>query len=153
MSHLRDSIPRSLMAANNLLFSGLVFVKSRNETHVFNPRWPAHARFHNGQSLSFGAMASLTATWLLHRRTPTADAAQDSLLLAAIVGSMTAASGITAVFYPGSWWAEPEWDNGKMMGPQGWVFVGQLVLNWALFALEKLRLQAEAEKAEKAKKN
>ena len=145
MSRILESVPRGLMAANNLAFSGLVFLKGWDETHVHNPHWPPHARFHSGQCMSFGAMASLTATYLLHRREPAGEAAErDSLLLAAIVGSLTTASGLTALLYPGSRWADPEWDNGKLMGPQGWFYLGQLVLNWALYLMERTRMAAAA---------
>lgn len=135
------------MAANDLVFSGLVVVKSWDETHVFNPHWPPHARFHNGQSISFVVMAAVTATVLLHRRGPPgAAAARDTLLLAAVVGSLATAAGLSALLYPGARWADPEWDNGRLMGPQGWFYLGQLVVNWLLYFVERARMAAAADR-------
>ena len=38
-----------------------------NATHVFNPRWPPHARFHAAVGLAVGAGCSLLSLWLLWR--------------------------------------------------------------------------------------
>lgn len=38
-----------------------------NQTHIYNPRWPPHAKFHNGQTLSMslllGALTTFLAWW------------------------------------------------------------------------------------------
>ncbi|KIW15546.1 hypothetical protein PV08_05594 [Exophiala spinifera] len=42
------------------------FVADWSRTHVFNPRWPPHAKFHNGQTMAMGAslaLGTLYYTW------------------------------------------------------------------------------------------
>jgi hypothetical protein len=48
----------SLSAAGTLIGS---YVADWNETHIHNPTWPPHAKFHNAQTMSMGAALSLTA--------------------------------------------------------------------------------------------
>jgi len=35
-----------------------------NRTHIYNPRWPRHAKFHNGQTLSMSLLLGGLATFL-----------------------------------------------------------------------------------------
>lgn len=35
------------------------FLADWNETHIYNPYWTPHAKFHNAQTMSFGAVAGL----------------------------------------------------------------------------------------------
>jgi hypothetical protein len=39
---------RLFIVVGNLLYAVGAFIADYNETHVKNPRWPPHARFHNG---------------------------------------------------------------------------------------------------------
>ncbi|WFR67483.1 hypothetical protein P9139_02730 [Curtobacterium flaccumfaciens] len=42
------------------------YVFDWNKTHIHNPDWPPHAKFHNAQTMSLGAAlsaAALTAIW------------------------------------------------------------------------------------------
>jgi hypothetical protein len=39
---------RLVIVVGNLLYAVGAFIADYNETHVKNPRWPPHARFHNG---------------------------------------------------------------------------------------------------------
>jgi len=41
------------------------FYNDFNETHVYHPNWPPHARFHNGQTMSISVVLSLTAMWFV----------------------------------------------------------------------------------------
>ena len=38
-----------------------------NETHIHNPNWPPHAKFHNGQTLAFAFELAALSLWQLWR--------------------------------------------------------------------------------------
>jgi hypothetical protein len=113
------------------------------ETHIFNPRWPPHAKFHSGQTISIAftlGLATLYYTWRTSSL-PTATAKVESLFAAALFGSMFCVSGLSAVLYPGSLAVDPEFGTGF---PQKWVFGIPLVINWVGYWIEKSRIEAEA---------
>lgn len=63
------------------------YIADFNEMHVLNPRWPLHARFHNGQTMSVGVCLALATLYYTYR--PVAkDAAADPILTAKLYGSM-----------------------------------------------------------------
>ena len=133
--------PRAGMVGLNALFVAAAYLSDWNHTHIYNPRWPPHAKFHNGQSMSFTAMSALTAIYLLTRPVSSnIEEAKNTLFTATVVGSLTTAAGLSAIFYPGTAWVDPEWDNGALIGPQGYVFGAQLLINWSLYSLEKAAL-------------
>jgi hypothetical protein len=47
-----------------------------NETHIYNPSWPPHAKFHNDQTMSMGVALALAAFWQLWRKHDTLDDAR-----------------------------------------------------------------------------
>lgn len=130
----------AVVTVTNILFAISAYLADFNHTHVLSPRWPPHAKFHNGQSMSFGALSALTALYLLNRPNPTVDAARDSVFLAAVVGSLTSVAGLSAILYPGTAWVDPEFDTGALAGPQVYVFVGQLVVIWSACFWERGRI-------------
>jgi hypothetical protein len=48
-----------------VVFVGLVPILEINDSHLFNPDWPAHARFHEAWQLLTNAALGIAATWLL----------------------------------------------------------------------------------------
>lgn len=36
-----------------------------NKTHIYNPLWPPHAKFHNAQTMLLGTCIGLIALWVL----------------------------------------------------------------------------------------
>jgi len=36
-----------------------------NHTHIFNPLWPPHAKFHNAQTMLLGTCLGLLSLWIL----------------------------------------------------------------------------------------
>ena len=103
------------------------FIADFNETHVLNPRWPPHARFHNGQTMSLGACLGLATLYYTFRPAATAAAAGDSIFTAALFGSLYWVTGLSAILYPGSKGTDPEFGEGF---PQFWLFAGQLAVTW-----------------------
>jgi hypothetical protein len=101
-----------------------------NETHVKNPNWPPHARFHNGQTMSMGlCLGVLTAyfAWrpaLSSRSSPAQNGAgagavggegmteRESVTIAAVLGTLYWVTGLSAILYPGTLWVDPEFGTG-----------------------------------------
>ncbi|MDI1491799.1 MAG: hypothetical protein OHK93_003010 [Ramalina farinacea] len=86
------------------------YIADWNETHVKNPNWPPHARFHNGQTMSTGLALGLLTLYFTWRRSPIN--AVDSLRTAAILGSFYGATAMTAIMYPGALAIDPEFGEG-----------------------------------------
>ena len=84
-----------------------------NKTHIYNPHWPPHATFHNGQTLSMSLLlAGLTiflAWWPSNnvRAMVTAAAAGASLYFI---------SQSTAILYPNTAYFDPEFKSQTVRG-------------------------------------
>ncbi|KIW50355.1 hypothetical protein PV05_11951 [Exophiala xenobiotica] len=128
------------------------FLADWSASHVFNPRWPPHAKFHNGQTMAMGAtlsLATLYYTWrgLGHgrsrddRRDLDAGACleleKESIKTATLFGSLYWVTAIAAWFFPGSLAVDPEFGTGF---PQFPLFSGMLGLAWIGGWLEMRRL-------------
>jgi hypothetical protein len=115
------------------------------ETHIYNPRWPPHAKFHSGQTISFAFALGVVGLYYIWRTPslPTTAAKIESLFAAALFGSMFPVTGMSAILYPGSLAVDPEFGTGF---PQKWIFGIPLVLNWIGYFMEKRRIEGEAAK-------
>ena len=137
---------RILMSIAAITIGAGAYIADFNETHVLNPRWPPHARFHNGQTMSLGVLLGAACLYFLWRSKPqsgvaTRDLEKDDLLSAALVGSMYTAAGLSAIWYPGTAWTDPEFiARGDAARPNMWLFIGVLGSVWVGFGLEMARL-------------
>jgi len=118
------------------------FLADFNETHVLNPNWPPHARFHNGQTMSLGFALGLCTLYYTFRPPPLPlplsaqngnASAKDSLVTAALFGSLYWVTGLSGILYPGSKAVDPEFGEGF---PQFWLFLGLGVASWVGAGLE-----------------
>ncbi|MCJ1391812.1 hypothetical protein MMC18_004679 [Xylographa bjoerkii] len=132
---------RALLASSALFGVLGTFLADFNATHVLNPNWPPHARFHNGQTMSMNACLSLATLYYTFRRTPTAAAAKDSLFTAAIFGSLYWVTGMSAILYPGSLAMDPEFGEGF---PQAPIFVGLGLASWVGWWVETRQMGGRA---------
>ena len=119
------------------------FIADFNETHVLNPNWPPHARFHNGQTMSMGACLALGTLYYTHRTVASPAEAADSILTATIFGSLYWITGLSAILYPGSKGIDPEFGEGF---PQLWIFSSFLGFAWIGWWLETARLARVAKR-------
>ena len=114
----------SLSAAGTLIGS---YVADWNETHIHNPTWPPHAKFHNAQTMSMGVALSLAT--LYHLWKPGRSRA--SLDSAAMIASMYGVTQLSARFYPETASVDPPredtWPQLKYTLPSlGMVLLGYL---------------------------
>ncbi|MCJ1407394.1 hypothetical protein MMC19_001465 [Ptychographa xylographoides] len=126
------------------------YIADFNKTHIHNPRWPPHAKFHNGQTMSMGALLGLLMLYYTWRQPPTvpgsptpssastaagyaAVAQRENLWVAALFGSLYYVCGLSALLYPGALGMDPEFGEGS---PQTWLFGGLLVFTWLGWWLE-----------------
>jgi len=80
--------------------SFLAYVFDWNETHVFNPRWPPHAKFHNAQTLLLGSLLGLSSLLFLWRFR--------FVNAAIITASLYWVSQLGSLAFPGTALADPE---------------------------------------------
>ncbi|KAL1986717.1 hypothetical protein VTN96DRAFT_5922 [Rasamsonia emersonii] len=139
---------RILLALVAILTAAGGFLADMNETHIYNPRWPPHAKFHNGQTMSMGLLLGLSSLYYLFGRSsssrePRALAqalAQElsSLWTAAWLGSLYWVTQLSAALYPGSLPVDPEFGQGF---PQAYICVVLLSMVVVGTGLEHRRLK------------
>ncbi|AUD07357.1 acetyltransferase [Spirosoma pollinicola] len=101
------------------------FVFDWNETHIFNPRWPPHAKFHNAQTMVLGALLGFLSVWFLWFQQ---GEKRVTLQLAVLFGSLYWLGQVGAYFFPGTALFDPEFTH-----PGQWP--DQLILDGILFFL------------------
>ncbi|MGC4938513.1 DUF6640 family protein [Kribbella sp. DT2] len=80
------------------------YIADWNETHIHNPAWPPHAKFHNAQTMSLGLALGATSLYHLWMRPSDDQAALDA---AATLASLYWLTQISALAYPGSAAVDP----------------------------------------------
>ncbi|KAF7871503.1 hypothetical protein EAF04_003610 [Stromatinia cepivora] len=116
------------------------FIADWNDTHVYNPRWPPHAKFHNGQTLSTGVLLGIGALYYLYRPSTSLAIEKESLYTAALLTTLNWVAQVSAAFYPGSLPIDPEFGDGF---PQAYISAVLLSMVAIGTALENARLKKE----------
>ena len=94
------------------------------------PRWPPHAKFHNGQSVMMGLIQGVLALVLLFEP---GRLTLGRLLLAAIISSSYWLAAFGARVFPGTAWVDPEFEAAtpKPLGLHNSVNRALLTSCWA----------------------
>ncbi len=101
-----------------------------NETHIYNPLWTPHAKYHNAQTMAFGpVLGALTLYFLWGRRS---DDERSNVSLAILFASLYYATQLLAFLFPGVAAFDPEFaaTTPTLLG-----LPGQLGLDIIIFAL------------------
>lgn len=123
-------IARRIVAAVALFTAVSPFLVDWNFTHIYNPDWPPHAKFHGGQTVFLGALLGALALWVLYRRRGDD---LERIRDAAVLASLYWVSQALAIFTPGAAFFDPE--VRRMIPEIGGVRPNQLWLDAAILAL------------------
>ncbi|HEY0811871.1 MAG TPA: DUF6640 family protein [Pseudonocardia sp.] len=127
------------------------YVFDWNETHIYNPEWPPHAKFHNAQTMSTGValgVAGLYATWTRRGRWTTG-----RLQASTAAASIYWITQLSAILYPGTALLDharegaaegPQAAPPRLCGPQPVVAGVALAVNALAYGLERRRLARRA---------
>ncbi len=136
MQTFRFQLARAVMTLVLAVGAVASFALDWRSNHLLNPQWHAHARFHGALLLFFLAGASLTAIWLLWRRSKEPEVAFK-------VAAFLSISYWTPLFYvpfvlpSSSWWAGTPGAEPRMWGhvvyPNLIVAAGFLLLTCASY--------------------
>ncbi|KAK4214215.1 hypothetical protein QBC37DRAFT_158182 [Rhypophila decipiens] len=117
-----------------------------NETHIFNPRWPPHAKFHGAQTISLSLALGLATLYFTYRplffssgQDQESLAAKrlrkrDSLRTALFTGTIYWMTGLVSILYPGTDGVDPEFGTPGTF-PQAPIFASFMlfgILGWFL---------------------
>ena len=118
-------------------FGGLVadaLVPATAKQHLWNPLWPPHAKFHNGQTMLMGILGGSLSLAILFGFRPLTF---PLFLIAAIAAANYFVAMVFAPFFPGTGWTDPEFaaETGRPLGLAPQQLVSYVVCGIVLFAV------------------
>lgn len=108
---MRAKIGKGLLTFMALFTAIAPFLADWNATHIYNPDWPPHAKFHNGQTMAMGLLLGLATLYFLWRRR---GAPSTNLLSAGILLAIYWVSQMAAFLFPDTSYIDPQF-----VGPEG----------------------------------
>jgi len=109
-----------------------------NITHIFNPRWPPHARFHNAQDMLLGTSLGLLALSVLWFQQ---SEKINKLRLSTILASLYWLTQAGALLFPGTALTDPEFTHPGQPPAQLIVDIVMIVILTIAYWFEIRRLK------------
>ncbi|KAK8107606.1 uncharacterized protein PG998_009619 [Apiospora kogelbergensis] len=103
-----------------LLFGAIM--ADMGPTHMQNPNWPPHAKFHNAQTISLSVILGAATLFYTWRKPLTPRLRREYMGISAFTGSIYWAAGLVAILFPETTGLDPEF--GGPAFPQAPIFVG-----------------------------
>ncbi|MGW8972270.1 DUF6640 family protein [Streptomyces platensis] len=124
-----------LLTLTSLVTLTGAYIADWNKTHIYNPNWPPHAKFHNAQTMSMGAALGLIGLYLLwvYRGTWTRSLVQ----VIVVAESLYWITQLSAILYPGTALVDGDW----VPPIQPVLATTVLALNALAYFLERRRLE------------
>lgn len=88
------------------------YVADFNDPHVYNPYWPGHAKFHNGQTMTLGLISGGLSLYFLWLRK--ASTGLENLKMSCLFAALYWLAMFPAIAYPGATLTDPH-QNGRPM--------------------------------------
>jgi hypothetical protein len=124
---------RSKFTAGRLIISFLSiftmvspYLADWNITHIYNPSWPPHAKFHNAQTMVLGAFLGALTLYALWLRKAVSE--KQALQEATVLVSLYWLAQLPAILFPGTKLTDPGINHVEMPVILGIEF-NQLVMN------------------------
>lgn len=110
------------------------FAADWNETHIYNPNWPPHAKFHNAQTMVFAVDLAAVSLYQLWARRPYG---RSNLRWATVFAGLFWFAQAPAILFPGTAFTDPDQaaSQPKVFGTTVNQVVGQVVLVYPLLGL------------------
>jgi hypothetical protein len=125
MKNQQFSLGTALMSLVALWSTGGSYIFDWNNTHIYNPQWPPHAKFHNAQTMLLGTSLGLLSLWLLWIAK---GERMRNIKLSAILASFYWLTQAGAIFFPGTALIDPEFKHPGQLPAQLIVDVVMLVM-------------------------
>ena len=122
--HTRWSVGKLLISLVAIFTAVSPYLADWNETHIYNPQWLPHAKFHNAQTMVLGALLGLISLYCLWLRRERSD--RQKLNDGAVLASLYWLAQLPAAFFPGVALSDP---GGVKMPVILGVELNQLILN------------------------
>jgi hypothetical protein len=123
-TNTRWSIGKLLISLVAIFTSVSPYLADWNETHIYNPLWLPHAKFHNAQTMVLGAFLGIIANYCLWLRRGISD--KQKLNEATVLASLYWLAQLFASIFPGVALSDP---GGVKMPVIFGVELNQLILN------------------------
>jgi hypothetical protein len=108
----RKKIGKLLISFVALFTAVSPYLADWNATHIYNPAWPPHAKFHNAQTMVLGTILGLLTMYCLWFRKGVTQ--QQKLNEATVLASLYWLAQLPATFFPGTALADPGINSIKM---------------------------------------
>lgn len=102
-----------------------------NETHIYNPRWTPHAKFHNAQTMLLGTLLALSTLWYTWKPAINIPVRINNLNAAIVFASLYWITQSLSILFPGTDFTDPEF--GEI--PRFIGIPGQLLIDIPMFIL------------------